>query len=136
LNLIQRRRLFFVVLVMLACWPLAHLILAQKYLINPWELGGFAMYVQPNLPIEVRLYQPSGEIFPFERLDRMTIDALERYRNRAAILGLLASPDELAQALRQSGQAPEELEIELRRQMIDSTGQLIYQTRKRRILRP
>lgn len=120
----------------LACWPLGHLFLAQKYLVNPWELGGFAMYVQPNLPVEVRLYQPSGELFPLERLDGAAVEAFERYRNRANVLGLLASTDELAQALRQSGQAPEEVEIELRRQMIDSMGQLMIQKRKRRILPP
>jgi hypothetical protein len=124
--------LFFGLLAVLACWPLGHLVLVDRYLVNPWELCGFAMYVQPNTLVEVRLFLSSGEVLSPEMLDQTAADALAEYRNRAGILGLLASPDELAQALRRSGHAPEELQIELRRQMIDSRGQLTYRKRMRR----
>jgi hypothetical protein len=134
LKLGLRRRLFFVVLTVLACWPLAHLILARKYLINPWELCGFAMYVQPNLPIEVRLYQASGEIFPLERLDGAALEAFVRYRSRAEVLGLLASTDEIEGVLRQSGYAPEDLKVVLVRKMIAPDGQWTFRTAMRRIV--
>jgi hypothetical protein len=136
LNLRTRSRLFFGILALLACWPFGHNLLVNRFLINPWELGGFAMYVQPNLPIEVHLYFSSGKPISEDLLNRRILEALERYRENAQTLGLLASTDELARALRESGLAPEELGIELRRRMIASDGHLNWRTGKRRLSTP
>lgn len=120
----------------MACWPLAHLVLVDRYLINPWELGGWAMYVQPNAPIEVNVRLSSGEIVPINSSHGKASEAFERYRDRAAVLGLLASPNELANALARAGYNPDELDVELRRPMIAADGRWTHRIGKRRIAAP
>lgn len=117
----------------MACWPLGHLVLVDRYLINPWELGGWAMYVQPNAPVEVNLHFSSGETVLHSNLEGPTLAAFERYRDRAAVLGLLASPNELANALVRAGYDSDELELEIRRPVIAADGRLTYRIGKRKM---
>ena len=44
-------------LVFVALWPFVHLGLVARYEINPWKLGGFAMYTTPVPPVQVVLFE-------------------------------------------------------------------------------
>lgn len=134
MNLYLRRRLSFGVIALVAIWPLVHLMLVDRYLINPWELGGWAMYVQPNAPLEVNVRLSSGETVPRDRLERPALQAYDRYHQRAAVLGLLASPGELANAMAEAGYNPDELSVEMRRVVIEADGRWSYRIGKRKMV--
>jgi len=48
-----KRRVVFVVLVILTLWPLAHHALVAKYDINPWLFFGLSMYTSPRPYTEI-----------------------------------------------------------------------------------
>ena len=129
MKLEHRRRLMLLALSLVACWPVGHYVLVDRYLVNPWELGGFAMYVQPNQPIEVKLRMPGGEFVECEQLGA----ACHAYRQQAQTLGLLANAEMLIVALRRAGWAYDHVEIELRRSMLVPSGELVVRAARRRI---
>ncbi|MBK9259067.1 MAG: hypothetical protein IPM54_04455 [Polyangiaceae bacterium] len=131
-----RRRIVFFTLVLLSCWPALQRLLVTYWNVNPWELCGFAMYVQPNLPVEVRIRAPSGEFVDTEKLEPETQDAFRRYRERASTLGLLASPDELVSMLKRAGLSHEHVDIEVGRPVLTSAGTVVTQVRTERVTLP
>lgn len=94
-----KRRVVGVALVLFTLWPLAHRALVAVWDVDPWKLGGWAMYVRPRFApvVEVRpLAGPGGEGFAFSAEDAEHVDA---FAQRRLTLGGLASPADLAAAL-------------------------------------
>lgn len=133
MNFATRRKLVFSVLGLLACWPLVQRILVTHWNANPWELCGFAMYVQPDLAVDIRLHAPSGEVVDPAQFGPNVTDALRRYRERAATLGLLASNDELMLELRRAGLPYAFVDIEVGRWILTREGELTTKVRSERV---
>jgi hypothetical protein len=136
LSLSPRRRLVLCVFALLACWPVVQRILVAHWNANPWELGGFAMYVQPNLSVDVFIRAPSGEAIEPERFGPEVMAALGHYRDHAEVLGLLASADDLAMALRRAGLSHAYVDIEVARPALTAEGMLITRSRYVRVNLP
>ena len=133
MNLVQRRRVVGCILALLAIWPLGQRYLVEQYLVNPWELAGFAMYVQPNSPVDVRIRAPSGEVVDPGSLGPAVATAFQHYRDKAETWGTLASTNALRTALRQRGLAHAFVDIEVRRRVIASNGAMIWRSKSERI---
>ncbi len=97
-----KKRLLKAMLVLFAVWPVAHGLLVERYVINPWRLFGWAMYCVPTYEPQVRFFGfsngQSGEIvFPSDH-PRAEIERIRYIRARGQI-GELASPEVLAAEL-------------------------------------
>lgn len=116
MQLAHKKRIVVLVLLFLSLWPGVHFALFESYAINPWKLFGFAMYCTPRPELSLHLFVggPDGErsLEPSMQppgFEGMAMDYLERRRD----LGALASPDELAAALRPSLPPGSTLRIEI-----------------------
>lgn len=136
MSFVTRRRIVFFTLVLLSCWPAVQRLLVSYWNVNPWELCGFAMYVQPNLPVDVQIRAPSGEFVDTEKLGPETQDAFRRYRERASTLGLLASSDELVSMLKRAGLSHAHVDIEVGRRVLTRAGTLATEVRTERVTLP
>jgi hypothetical protein len=97
-----KRRLAIGILVWVAAWPLGHRALVAAYDVNPWKLGGFAMYATAIPPIQVVAFEKAGD--RLEPLDEHQLApdaqrALLRFRIGRHALGRLRRPDDLGEAL-------------------------------------
>ena len=96
MSFVAKRRLVLVFLVCLAAWPLAHRFLAASFEIDPWRLGGWAMYCTPKLKVEVGLV-PERAGLPVELdLPLPLREEANRFAERRAVLGRFVSPAGLA----------------------------------------
>ncbi len=98
-----RARCHFVfgLLLLLALWPPIHRGLVARYAIDPWKLGGFAMYATYATTLTA-LFEPVPgglALLTEERLPDEARRALLDFRARRSALGEWASPDELAAAV-------------------------------------
>ena len=91
-----KRRLVLAFLVCVAAWPLAHRFLVARFEIDPWRLGGWAMYCTPKLQVEVALV-PERAGRPIELdLPPSLREEANRFAGRRAVLGRFVNPDVLA----------------------------------------
>ena len=85
-----------------ALWPLAQRALVARFAIDPWKLGGFAMYATPTLPVLVGVFAPqAGRL---DLLDEASLPAeartrLDRFRVERVALGRLREPRDAARAI-------------------------------------
>jgi hypothetical protein len=104
-----RRRVLRAVVLAVAVWPALHVVAVRLWLINPWELGGWAMYAAliPDRPITITVDRPGlGPITDPARLPVRTVPAFRAYQDQLRDLGLLADPRPLARALLAATGAP------------------------------
>ena len=85
-----------------ALWPLAQRALVARFEIDPWKLGGFAMYATPSLPVLVAVLAP--EAGRLAVLDESSLPAdvrvrLDRFRVERVALGRLREPRDAARAI-------------------------------------
>lgn len=91
-----KRRLVLGLLVFIATWPLAHRFLVASLHVDPWRLGGWAMYCTPKLQVEVALV-PEREGRPIElELPSELRESANRFAARRAVLGRFVRPASLA----------------------------------------
>ena len=94
-----KRRLVLWFLVCLAAWPLAHRFLVASFEIDPWRLGGWAMYCTPKLRVEVGLV-PERAGRPIELdLPPSLREEANRFAARRAVLGRFVNPALLARGV-------------------------------------
>jgi len=80
-------------------WPLAHYAIVQRYGINPWKLGAWAMYTVPTPPVLVGLFRqvPGGFLYVDHRkLSPALQEQVRKYEMQRHALGELARPEALA----------------------------------------
>lgn len=80
-------------------WPLVHRGIVAAYDVNPWKLGGWAMYTTPMPPVLTVAFEPRGAGgTPIDRtmLPVYAQQALQRFEIRRHVLGNLHRPDEFA----------------------------------------
>lgn len=83
-------------------WPLAQRALVSRFEIDPWKLGGFAMYATPTLPVLVAVLAPqAGRLAPLDEasLPREARARLDRFRVERVALGRLREPRDAARAI-------------------------------------
>jgi hypothetical protein len=113
------RRTLAGTLLCLALWPAAHLGLARRCGIDPWELFGWAMYTTPTprLGVEVREWR-DGEARPLP-VRFSTLERIERFRRSRLALGCLAPAEPFARELLAREPAAAGIELTLRRHAFD-----------------
>lgn len=99
----MRRAIAIGVLAWVALWPFAHRVLVAVYDVNPWKLGGFAMYTSATPPVQVVAFA-RGAAGGLQPVDERALPAQARGRLRAFrierhALGELRSPDDVGRAL-------------------------------------
>ncbi len=96
-----KRAVVATVLAWLAFWPLVHRGVVARYEINPWKLGGFAMYTV-YWSSKVALFEPTPAGLRFIDDRRLAPEArrvLRRFRGQRNALGRLREPDDVARAV-------------------------------------
>ena len=94
-----RRRLLLGLTLATVLWPLAHLGLVSQMRIDAWELFGWAMYSRPEARVQVRVdVEREGRLAPLRAMGPLRRE-VERHARRCTILGRLASPDALLDAV-------------------------------------
>ena len=96
-----RSRALAGLLLFVALWPILHRVLVARYELNPWRLGGFAMY-STYVKTIVALAEPTeGGLRPLAEasLDPESLAVLERFRQDRSVLGRLRPPHDVARAV-------------------------------------
>ena len=98
----MKRAIVGAVLLWALAWPLVHRAVVARFDVNPWKLGGFAMYAVPTPPVVTALMTDRGgelAALPESELPRASREALDRFRAERHALGSLRRPDDLAEAV-------------------------------------
>ena len=97
-----KRNIVQALLVVLALWPMLHIVLVERYDLNAWKLAGWGMYSAPQFPARVQLLcLTSDEVGRYElgTIRPALEPEFRRFlRLRHGLRGLVA-PDALAEAL-------------------------------------
>ncbi|MEW6272925.1 MAG: hypothetical protein AB1689_26920 [Thermodesulfobacteriota bacterium] len=94
-----KARVALAVVALTALWPLCHRALVAGLDVNPWKLGGFAMYTTATPPLLVGVFgEREGRLAAIEPgtlpVDVRTL--LRRFEQERHALGALRSPDDVA----------------------------------------
>ncbi len=93
----MKRRVVVAGVVLFALWPAVHRGLVAAFEMNPWKLGGWAMYARPHFPAEIRLLRiRAGEEIPVTDLTPLEHALAGDFVERRYSIGRLASPERLA----------------------------------------
>ena len=122
------------VLAWVALWPLGHRAIVAAWDVNPWKLGGFAMYTTATPPVQVVAFARDGsELSP---LDERTFPAevqetLRQFRIRRHALGRLHPPDDLATAILDARRDLQWVVVAVQRMKLDPATARMTSTRDR-----
>ena len=83
----------------LFAWPFVHRWLCVHQLVNPWKLGGFAMYTVFDPPDHANVWATDDHLQPAIFLTAYEQEALEGWLYWSQYLGLLYPPEELGELL-------------------------------------
>ncbi len=89
------------VLALVALWPLAHRAIVARYDVNPWKLGGFAMYTTYRT-WQVGLFDAKGkQLRPIDprSLPVSARQAILDFRAQRSAIGTFARPTAMARAV-------------------------------------
>lgn len=117
-----KQTVIVVVLVFVAVWPFVHRALVAAYDINPWKLGGWAMYATPTPPVLAAIFQPMGKggiPIPREKLPENVGVALDRFVMERHALGDFRRPDEVAALVLESQGDLDEVVVMVQRMILD-----------------
>ena len=79
----------------LALWPVAHLFLATRYQVDPWEFMGWGMYALPSPQVHVRMEQLLDGRSLLVRPSDASLARLDAFAARRTRLGELVAIDAL-----------------------------------------
>jgi hypothetical protein len=128
-----KRALAIAVLVFVAVWPFVHRVLVAKYDINPWKLGGFAMYTTPTPPIQVVLFHKVGaSLAPIDEreLPRPVRRQADAFRTLRHARGRLRRPDALGAAVLEARPDLDWVVIAVQRMRLDRKTARMTSTRE------
>lgn len=100
-----RARFVVALVAVVVVWPLLHRAIVAAYDVNPWKLGGFAMYTTATPPVLTVAFEPRGEGgVPIDRreLPAYVQQTLLAFEKRRHVLGNLARPDDFASQVLQA----------------------------------
>ena len=120
-----RRAVATAVVASAALWPLVHRGVVARFDVNPWKLGGLAMYAAVTPPVLVGLFEarPGGyrviDPRPLPLWVRQRLEGFERERHA---LGDLRRPDDLARAVLEARPDLAELSLLVQRMRLDPSS--------------
>jgi len=117
----NRAPLFAAIVVIVALWPFVHRGLVLSHDIDPWRLGGFAMYTTYQRTI-VGFFEVTGaglRVVQEGELPEPVREVLTRFRIRRSALGTWESPDEAVRALHAARPELEHLVVAIQRLWLD-----------------
>jgi hypothetical protein len=128
-----RRALAAGILCWVALWPLVHRAVVAAWDVNPWKLGGFAMYTTATPPVQIALLVRGDT--GLEPLDERALPdavrrALHRFRIERHALGALRSPDDVGRAILEARPELPWVVIAIQRMHLDPTTALMQSTRE------
>ena len=127
-----RARFLVTIVALVVVWPLVHRGFVSAYDVNPWKLGGFAMYTTATPPVLVVAFEPRGEGgIPLDRgrLPTHVEQSLQRFEARRHVLGNLVRPDEFAAQVLQSRPDLDRVVVLVQRMVLDpSTARMSART--------
>lgn len=97
-----KRRIVRVAIGAFLIWPIVHFSLVRLYGADPWRLGGWGMYVVPQLDTFVQARELDGDresLISPDSLADSSLALLMAYQHRWEALGRLATPDAVARDL-------------------------------------
>lgn len=129
-----KRRLAAAVLIVFTAWPLLHYGLVQRYRLDPWKFGGWAMYTVIN-------FLPQIEVFAIRGGDRQQIGlgshnfpasraAREALVFDAKFYGELADAEPLARAAASEVGDEVPIEVVITRYFLDRSSARMSATRR------
>jgi len=129
-----KRRVVVAGIVLFALWPLVHRGLVAAFDVNPWKLAGWAMYVRPHFPSQIRLLRLPGEV-------ELAIEELQPYEQALAgdfverrfSVGRLASAESLARELLRRDAGAEAIVVEIRQPYFETSTARIEERTERRV---
>ncbi len=95
----MRRWALLAIVAWVALWPLAQRGLVSAYDINPWKLGGWAMYTVPTPPVLVALFKDeNGQpvLLNEDELGKRLAQSLLEFRTKRHAIGDWLLPDDIA----------------------------------------
>ncbi|HEY8518164.1 MAG TPA: hypothetical protein VIS07_21855 [Candidatus Binatia bacterium] len=107
---------------LVALWPLCHRALVAWLDVNPWKLGGFAMYTTATPPLLIGLFSERDGRLGLIEPSTLPLDAqrlLERFERERHALGDLRSPDDVAQRVLAARPDVERLVVVVQRMALD-----------------
>jgi hypothetical protein len=110
------------VVLLVALWPLVHRVLVARFDVNPWKLGGFAMYATPAPPLVVAVFGlRDGKLVRVtpQTLPLAQRDALRRFEIERHALGELRRPDALAREILAADASLDQLSVVVQRTTLD-----------------
>jgi hypothetical protein len=114
-----KQRVTFAFLVALAMWPFVHRALVWALEIDPWSFGGFAMYCTPRLDVRVGA-EAYRQGLPLDApVPQSVAPAAMAFGERRMVLGALATPDELAEAVLSAMPAADGVAVLFERRTLD-----------------
>jgi hypothetical protein len=131
---LRKRRAVLGLLLLISVWPFVHRELVRRVEVNPWKLGGFAMYATAVPPLQVIVFQATDEgVFPLdeERLPPVVRERLERFRIERHALGQLRSPDDVGRAIQAALPDLDWIVITVVRRTLDAETARMVETRAR-----
>jgi len=129
---VWKARAVAVLVGLLAVWPLCHRALAAWLGVNPWKLGGFAMYTTATPPLVVDVFGLQGGrvvVLDEASLGTPARAALERFARERHALGELRRPDDLAALVLASRPELAQVAVLVRRYALDPATALMVEER-------
>jgi hypothetical protein len=97
-----KRNIVHSVLVVLALWPMLHIVMVERYDLNAWKFAGWGMYSAPQFPARVQLLCHTSDevgLYELRTIQPAVEPEFRRFlRLRHGLRGLV-EPDALARAL-------------------------------------
>jgi hypothetical protein len=107
------------ILLAVAVWPIAHLVLVARFEVDPWELFGWGMYAAPSPQVQIRLEQLYEGRSLVVRPSDATLEALNEFARLRTRLGRFVSLDATADEVLALEPQMEGVALVLRRWSLD-----------------
>ena len=129
-----KRRIAGLILVVFTIWPLVHYQLVQRYQIDPWKFGGWAMYTVVNFVPQIDVYAIRDDgreelglgshAYPRAR------EAREALVKETYFWGALADPGPLARAAAAEAGGDPTIEVVITRFFLDPNSSRVSADRR------
>ena len=113
-------------------WPAVHRVVVSIYDTNAWRLGGYAMYATPPARTGISIVETRGgrrAIVLDGDLPAALLEQRRSYSVRRSVLGMLASPDDLAAAYFRARPDVDQIEVVIARDMLSASTARIERRR-------
>jgi hypothetical protein len=131
---LRKKRAILALLLLIAVWPLVHRVLVMRFEMNPWKLGGFAMYAGAVPPLRVTVFHDSARgVVPLDerRLPAAVRQRLRQFRIERHALGQFRSADDAGRAILSALPEQEWVVISVQRLTLDPATARMRASRKR-----